>query len=174
MEIYLIRHTTPSAPKGIIYGYTDIPLSGTFNYEKKIVLSNLPLTLEAVYSSPSVRCSSLARHISQQVFFDERLREVDFGLWEGKTWDSIKPEELNPWMEDFVNCCPPGGESMVQMNQRVMDFWNELRLQPYKDVAIVTHAGVIRLIMATMNRIPLESVFNIEVGYGEVFRLSCL
>ena len=131
------------------------------------------MPLDAVYSSPSVRCSSLAAYISRQVIFDKRLQEVNFGLWEGRSWDSIRPEELNRWMEDFVYRCPPEGESLVQMNDRVISFWNELQQHPYQKTAIVTHAGVIRLIIAAVNQIPLPSVFDTKVDYGEVIRLEC-
>lgn len=173
MEVYLIRHTTPAVTKGMIYGHTDVPLSDSFNDEKKIVLSRLPLPVDAVYSSPSVRCTSLATQMAHEVIIDQRLREINFGLWEGKTWDSISPEELDPWMADFVNCCPPGGESMVQMSRRVIGFWNELRCKSYSTVALVTHAGVIRLIMTATGGKPLQSAFDIKVDYGEVFLVSC-
>ena len=171
MEVYLIRHTTPAVAAGMIYGHTDVPLADSFEDEKNIVISKLPLPVDAVYSSPSIRCSSLAKYISPQLVIDQRLREVNFGLWEGKTWNSISPEELNPWMEDFVNCCPPEGENMVQMNERVAGFWNELEGKLYRKVAVITHAGVIRLIMAAMNGIPLPSAFDLKVGYGEIFRI---
>lgn len=171
MEIYLIRHTTPQVPKGMIYGRTDVLLADTFCREKEPILKRLPADLDAVYSSPSMRCSLLAAHISTNFKLEERLLEVDFGLWEGKTWDAIDRKVLERWMQDYLHVCPPKGESMLQMNKRVLHFWQEVLQKPHRRVAIVTHAGVIRLILAAVNNIPLVSCFDIEVNYGGIYQV---
>src|SRR5829696_6393524 len=80
----------------------------------------------------------------------ERLA-LQIGHWEGKTWEDIEPGELNPWMEDYVNVCPPGGESLLQMKERVLSFWKDVQQRPYQRVALVTHGGVIRLLLAARN-----------------------
>jgi alpha-ribazole phosphatase len=172
MEIYLIRHTTPDIYKGLIYGRLDVPLSESFSTEKESVIVKLPEHIDLVISSPSSRCILLAREIAEFYVKDNRLMELDFGLWEGKTWDTIDRKESEQWMADFINTAAPQGESLGKMNERVMDFWNELLKWPYKRVVIVTHAGVIRLILAAFNAIPLSSVFDINVQYGEVIRLN--
>jgi alpha-ribazole phosphatase len=169
MEIFLIRHTTPAIPKGMIYGRTDVPLADTFCREKESILKQLPPELDAVYASPSTRCSLLAACISTNYKTDARLYELNFGLWEGKTWDSIDQKVLGPWMQDYLHVCPPEGESMIQMNKRVLHFWQEVLQQPDQRVAIITHAGVIRLILATVKNISLASCFNIEVNYGGIY-----
>ncbi len=168
MEIYLIRHTTPAVPKDMIYGRTDVALAATFDAEKEIVLSKLPPDLNAVYTSPSARCTQLAACLLKQFSPDERLYEFNFGCWEGKTWATVDPQESAPWMQDFVNVCTPEGESMLQMQERVMSFWIELNQQPYQKVAVVTHGGVIRLILATIRNVPLASSFDMHVNFGEV------
>jgi alpha-ribazole phosphatase len=172
MEVYLIRHTSPAVAKGMIYGRTDVPVAGTFNQEKEVILKMLPAPLDAVYASPSSRCTLLAAHIAPAFKTDERLYEVDFGLWEGKTWDAIDPKVLAPWLQDYVHVCPPQGESMLQMNERVLHFWRELRQQPDQRIALVTHGGVIRLILAAVNNTPLASCFDIQVAYGSVHLLK--
>jgi alpha-ribazole phosphatase len=169
MEVYLIRHTTPEVPKGMIYGRTDVGLTEHFDSEKKAILQKLPEEIERVYASPSRRCTLLAEGISRFYSTDPRLYEVNFGLWEGKTWDTVKQSELNTWMQDFVHAAPPEGESMIEMQARVLSFWQELQQKPYQKVAIVTHGGVIRLLLANTGNTPLESAFDIKVAYGEVF-----
>lgn len=168
MEVYLIRHTTPAVLKGFIYGRTDIPLADTFEEEIKAVLQQLPATVDAVYSSPSSRCCVLAQEIAANFITDERLYEVNFGRWEGRTWDEIDHEESKAWMEDYVNVCPPEGESMVQMRERVIGFWKEMQQQPFESAAIVTHGGVIRLLLAELNNIPLHQIFRLKVDFGQV------
>jgi alpha-ribazole phosphatase len=171
MEIYLIRHTTPAVPQGLIYGRTDVPLADTFGQEKEAIMNRLPSRFDAVYTSPSARCALLATHISADFKADARLYEVNFGLWEGKTWDTIDQQALEAWMQDYVQACPPEGESMLQMNKRVLQFWQELRHQPHQSTAIVTHGGVIRLMLAAVRNMPLASCFDIQVSYGGVYHL---
>lgn len=169
MEIYLIRHTTPAIPQGFIYGRTDVPLADTFNQELIIIRQKLPSDLDVVYTSPSTRCTRLAGSIALDFITDERLYEVNFGQWEGKTWDTVDPQALNLWMEDYVNTPPPAGESLVQMQVRVLSFWQELLLQPFNKIIVITHGGVIRLILAALTHVPLPSVFDIRVNYGDIF-----
>ena len=171
MEIFLIRHTTPLLTKGLIYGRTEVALAETFREEKEEILSRLPPDLDAVYSSPSLRCSLLAQEISPSFRTDQRLLEVNFGLWEGKTWETVNQEELKGWMNDFVNVCPPEGESMIQMQSRVLDFWLELCRKPFSKTVVVTHGGVIRVILAHLQKKSLKNAFEIKVGYGETFNI---
>jgi len=168
----LIRHTTPDICKGLIYGRTDVTLAGNFDAEKELVIAKLPQYIDLVVSSPSSRCILLAREIDDLFVEDERLMELDFGLWEGKTWDTIDRLESERWMEDFINASPPQGESLYQMNERVMSFWNELLQCSHQRIAIITHAGVIRLILASVNTISLQSLFDINVHFGEVITLN--
>ena len=168
MEVYLIRYTTPAVAKGMIYGRTDVALADTFEEEKKILFSKLPKELDAVYTSPSTRCTKLASCFLKEYNIDERLYEFNFGRWEGKTWDTVDPQELELWMQDFVNVCSPEGESMLQMQERVMSFWKGLTQQPYQKAAVVTHGGVIRLILASVRSIPLASAFDTPVNYGNI------
>lgn len=171
MEIYLIRHTTPLLTKGLIYGRLDVELTADFEAERDIVLGQLPRQLDIVYSSPSLRCTKLAASITPVYKEDAALYELDFGDWEGKTWDTINRAESEIWMKDFVRLSPPKGESMFEMQTRVMHFWNELLKKPYQKVAIVTHGGVIRIILASYKGVKLEDSFSIKVELAEVVRI---
>ncbi|WP_158800096.1 alpha-ribazole phosphatase [Pedobacter sp. L105] len=172
MEIYLIRHTTPLIQKGLIYGHLDVPLAETFEEEKETVLWQLPPVIDGVYSSPSIRCARLAAAISPAYQEDEALKELNFGDWEGKTWDTINRQDSDRWMNDFVHLSPPNGETMLQMEERILDFWNHVLQQPYQRVAVVTHGGVIRILLARHRSIQLKDAFTIPVALAEVIRLS--
>ncbi|QJD79640.1 alpha-ribazole phosphatase [Spirosoma rhododendri] len=169
MEVYLIRHTKTDITPGLIYGRTDVPLAGSFAAEMAVIRPKLPANFDAVYSSPSRRCVQLAEQIASAITTDERIYELNFGKWEGQTWDTIDRQASELWMQDFVNNAPPDGETLVQMQSRVQAFWNELRQQPHERVAVVTHGGVIRLLLATEWQLPLTSLFEIRVEYGDVF-----
>lgn len=172
MEIYLIRHTTPVLTPGLIYGRTEVELKNSFLDEAAAIRPQLPTQFDAFYSSPSRRCTQLAEQLAPAFRTDDRLCEFHFGDWEGKTWDTIDPAESKAWMDDFVHVCAPNGESMLQMNERVTAFWMELIRQPYQNVGVITHGGVIRLLVAAERQVPLASVFSIPVAYGEVVLLQ--
>lgn len=171
MEVYLIRHTTPIFEPGLIYGRKELLLHADFSSELEAIQWQLNGDFEMVYSSPALRCTELAKALSPTFLTDYRLQELDFGEWEGQTWDTVDRQALQAWMDDYVNVCTPGGESMMQMYARVREFWTELGQSGYGKVAIVTHAGVIRLILSIVNQLELTSVFDIKIAYGEVIRV---
>ncbi|OJV12363.1 MAG: alpha-ribazole phosphatase [Dyadobacter sp. 50-39] len=171
MEVYLIRHTTPVFAPGLIYGRTELLLHADFPSELDAVRTRLGTGFDIVYSSPAFRCTELARAISPAFSTDFRLQELDFGEWEGKTWDTVDQEALQLWMDDYVNVRTPGGESMMQMYARVREFWMELGQSGGGKAVVVTHAGVIRLILSIVDQIPLNRVFDIKIAYGEVIRV---
>lgn len=156
----------------MIYGRTELALCEDFLEEFKSVKACLPACFDIVYSSPASRCTALAVAIDESFRTDDRLQELDFGDWEGKTWDTVDQDALSVWMDDYVYQCVPGGESMMAMHQRVTDFWGELMAQGNERIAIITHAGVIRLILAVVRGIPLKDIFNIRVAYGEVVKVE--
>ena len=172
MEIYLIRHTTPDINKSICYGQSDILLANTFLEEASIIQEKFKhISFDAVFSSPLYRCVELAKLLKPNFYLDNRLKELDFGDWELKKWDDIPLSESRYWMNDFVNEAPPNGESYVALQQRVLDFYNELVDKPFGRVVIITHAGVIRALLSYLRGIALVNSFDlIKVGYGEVFK----
>jgi len=171
MEVYLIRHTTPQVEKGIIYGHMDVPLAKSFTQEKEEILKQFPFTFDAVYSSPSLRCTQLAAAILPNYIVQKELMELNFGDWEGLTWDAVAGAQCDAWMNDFVNIAPPNGECMLEMQKRIIKFWEHLLLQPYQRTAIVTHAGVIRVLLAHYRSIALKDSFAIKVDLGAVVKL---
>ncbi|WP_207421258.1 alpha-ribazole phosphatase [Desertivirga brevis] len=168
MEVYLIRHTQPQLSKGLIYGRKDLPLADSFQEELEAVLRSLPEDIDVVYSSPSQRCYLLAEAISSRVICDERLFELNFGDWEGKTWDTIDRKASEFWMEDYMNRCPPAGETMLEMKDRVELWWEELKAAEHQKTVVVTHGGVIRLLMALAGQIAIENIWERAISFGEV------
>jgi len=174
MAIYLIRHTTPLIEKGICYGQSDIDVTDSFEMEAALIQSSLPEPVNQVYSSPLIRCRKLADYLFPEhaIAFEPGLMELHCGEWELLHWDAISPEVIDPWMKDFVNVCIPGGESYVQMHSRVTACFNRIAAQE-KPVAIVTHGGVIRSILAHITQTPLVDSFGaFKIHYGCVMRLK--
>jgi alpha-ribazole phosphatase len=176
MEIYLVRHTETICEKGICYGQSDVDITEPFNTIFKNILSHLP-SEAIIFSSPLKRCVTLAKYIQNNIKTisyeeDKRLMEMNFGDWEMKNWNDISPEQLNPWMEDFVNIKVSNGESFVELHQRVHAFLFEKKSKKINSpVIIVAHAGIIRSFLCHHTSLPLKDAFQNKVGFGEVIKI---
>ncbi|QXU49218.1 histidine phosphatase family protein [Chryseobacterium sp. D764] len=166
MEIHLIRHTAVENPENLCYGFAEMPLRKEYPEDFKTL--EIDDDYDMIISSPSQRCCLLADYFKFDYRTDERLREMNFGNWELKKWTDIPEEEINPWYKDFVNIKASGGENLLEMQTRVLNFWNALiQKKDIHKVLIATHAGVIRLIVQTVLQFPLENMFSIQIDYGK-------
>ena len=172
MDIYLIRHTRVAIDSGICYGQSEIELAADFDDQVVELRPQLPQTFDVIYSSPTKRCAHLAQQFGDGIEQDNRLLEYDFGEWEMRPWDDIDSGALHAWMQDFVNVRPPGGETLMEMFDRVQEFLDGLRQSQHSRVLITTHAGVIRCVWASLLHIPLVQIFKINVGYGTILHIQ--
>ena len=174
-DIYLIRHTTPAVARGTCYGQTDLEVTASFGEEASIIRQHLGENITAVHSSPLKRCAQLARHLFSEhsVVLHDDLREIHCGDWEMKNWDDLPREALDPWMNDFVHVRMPGGESYLDLHQRVTRCFDAIRGgKTQGSVAIVAHGGVIRSILSYITHTPLIDSFKVfSLHYGCVIRL---
>ncbi|WP_163398957.1 alpha-ribazole phosphatase [Flavobacterium fluviatile] len=177
MEIYLVRHTETICEKGICYGQSDVDIAEPFDTVFKNILSHLP-SEAIIFSSPLKRCVTLAKYIQNNIKTisyqeDKRLMEMNFGDWEMKMWNDIPPEELNPWMEDFVNIKVSNGESFVELHKRVEGFLIEKKSNNIDfPIIIVAHAGIIRSLLCHHSSLPLRDAFHNKVDFGEVIKID--
>lgn len=160
-SIYLIRHTAPAISKGICYGQSDIDVLDSFPGEADIIRKNLPTQFQQVHSSPLIRCRKLATHLfpDQEIFLEKDLMEIHCGQWELRDWDQIPRQEIDPWMQDFVQIAIPGGESYLDLYNRVVPCFLQIALSG-KDSAVITHGGVIRSILSHITQTPLIDSFS--------------
>ncbi|NBC82826.1 MAG: alpha-ribazole phosphatase [Bacteroidetes bacterium] len=173
MSVYLIRHTKVNCPAGICYGSTDLDVTADFGHEMKRINQKLnAVVFDEVYSSPLYRCRKLADALfnNQDIKFDERLKEMDFGQWELKSWDDIcQTPEGKYWMDHYINTACPGGESFWELHQRVSSFYHELKKHDNQNTAIVTHNGVIRVFKSLLMQVDIGDVFTMKgLEYGGV------
>jgi alpha-ribazole phosphatase len=166
VRIILIRHPPPLIEPGICYGRLDIDCRDLERVAADL-RSRLPAGI-AVYSSPLRRAVRLARELSETVRIDARLSEIDFGAWEGRRWDSIAREEIDAWAGDVSGFAPPGGESVAELRARALDFAAALK----DDAALVTHAGVMRVLAGHWRRLPMADWSRLEFGFGEMARFD--
>jgi alpha-ribazole phosphatase len=174
--IYLIRHTTPAIARGMCYGQTDLDVTESFHEEAEVIRQHLPADIGPVYSSPLKRCTLLAQKLfpDRPLRLMEELMEIHCGEWEMRAWDDLPPEEVDPWMADFVRIRMPGGESYLDLHQRVNRCWEDISWEnSARDIAVVAHGGVLRSILSGINDTPLiDSFSTYSLHYGCVIRLS--
>jgi len=152
---YLLRHgETEWNAENRFCGRTDVPLSDAGRRQARTVAARLkPLPFEALYSSPLQRALETARLISESVGLqpvpDFRLVELDYGQWEGKTVAEIMesdPETFCAWDANPAQFAPPGGESGLAAQQRVVSCLDSLAAKhPVGPVLVVLHKTVCRL-----------------------------
>ncbi len=132
------------------------------------------LELTAIYSSDLSRCRTAAEQIAlrQQVepVCQKQLRELHIGTWEGQTWQQLQQQDPELWqarLDDVVNVAPPGGETLLQLAQRVLPAMKKIiAAHPGGELVVVGHGGVNRVILLDAIGAPLERLFHIEQDYG--------
>ncbi len=147
MRLHLVRHLQPTVEAGVCYGRTDLLVDPAL-LESAVPNLRARLPVAPVIASPLLRCASLATRLAPDVRFDARLMELDFGTWEGRRWDDIDRAEIDAWAADTASYRPGGGESVIDMAQRIAAFHDELVREAAPDIIIICHAGSIRLLMA--------------------------
>ncbi len=171
MHLYLIRHTRPQIEAGLCYGQLEVPLAPTCVEDCAAVAARLP-PVEAVWTSPLARCRTLAETIAARVdaapVADARLRELGFGEWEGRRWETISRGESERWAADYWNVSPPGGETYREFYERVGLALEEILACGAQHVAVVTHAGPIRAALARCLRLEPRRYPEIDLDYGGI------
>lgn len=180
MQLYLIRHPQPEIAAGICYGQSDLAVGDA---ECRRVLAELQTLLPAdipLFSSPLQRCAKLARLLHVAPLFDARLMELDFGAWEMQRWDAIARDEIDAWAADVTQYAVGGGESVLAMAARVIDFLQALKQNAEPRAIIVAHAGSIRMLQTCqpgMSPIDLArkvAASNTRIEFGACIHLQIM
>ena len=169
MQLYLVRHTQLAVPPGVCYGQSNIDVADSFVCDLAAVRAKISdIVPAASFSSPLKRCRKLANHLNlQNLQLDNRLLELNFGAWEMQNWQDIPRQELDAWSQTFVDTPPPNGESFHDLYRRASDFVTELQTSyQNQNVLVITHAGVIRAMLALALHLSLIDVFKFELAYG--------
>lgn len=170
MKVTLVRHTSVDVPKGVCYGWTDVPVAVTFKEEaertKKLLEGK---EFDIVFSSPLSRAKVLAEYCGfANCQADERLKELNMGDWEMKRYDEIEDDNLQKWYEDYMHQPTTNGESFPQLYLRVSLFLDWLKVQAYNNVAIFSHCGVLICAGIYAGLFDEKDCFKHSVGYGEI------
>jgi alpha-ribazole phosphatase len=110
--------------------------------------------LHTVYSSDLRRAATTAQAIAAgrniPRVLRPALREIDFGDWEGMSWEEIErsdPQYAQKWVDSYPHLPAPSGESFQDFERRVLTEVGHLIDRSSGPIAVVTHGGVLRVIL---------------------------
>jgi len=90
-----------------------------------------------------------------------------------QAWDSIPRDVFDIWANDYANLSPPNGESFSQLHLRSKSFIEDVSSHSRgKEIAVVTHGGVIRAMLAEVLNMPLKGLFRVVIDHASVTRIS--
>ena len=176
--IDLIRHGEPEGGKKYRGYSVDDPLSEKGWSQMWDAIEGCK-DWDCIVTSPMLRCREFAEKLSQKLnipfFVENDLEEVGFGDWEGKSAEQIKSEnqaEYYAFFLDPVHNRPNNSEDLDVFSDRVVSAY-KLVLEEYegKHCLVVTHAGVIRAIMAYALDAPVSSMYRIKVNNAGLTRM---
>ena len=179
--LYLIRHGHPESGEGKsrCISKTNVPLDELGLCQAELLWEWARITpVTAIFSSPLKRCVQTAYTMSGgqiPVVIDERLSEMDVGLWEGLTFDEIRaryPEEYAARNGRLGTAPPPGGESMEQAGKRLICCLDELLTETQGDIAVIAHGGINRGALCRLTRQDPDKAPEIPQPYGGISTLK--
>ncbi|WP_040645050.1 histidine phosphatase family protein [Pseudoalteromonas rubra] len=180
--LYFIRHGEPRET-GRLLGSTDMSASASGNEQVHAQLEACD-GIAQVIASPLQRCQTVARTFCETtglpLQIEPRLSEMHFGDWDGERYDALWQSARAPSIGDFWQSpwqhTPPNGESMSAFHLRLYDWWQQFTASPScESVAIVTHAGVIKQLLAIWLGLPAEfdgHLSRAEIGYAKMVKVS--
>jgi len=122
---------------------------------------------DGIVSSPARRCAAFAEELAGQrgipLLLMPELAERGFGAWESRLASEIPLSELGLFWEDPVGYTPPGGEPFGSLCGRVEAGWLRVLGSELRAPLLVTHGGVVRVILGLVLGVPAEALLRIEV-----------
>jgi broad specificity phosphatase PhoE len=181
-RLYLIRHgTTTMNVENRYRGRRDIPLDAQ-GYQDAVDAARLlsQAGLAAVYTGPLRRTIATAQIIADEARIPDLrilhgLNNVDYGAWEGMTAEEAAmydPAAFELYRTDPDRAVCPNGERLTDAQNRVIEALELIGSRhPGESVAVVTHAVMIRLVVAKVHASPGGN-WRIPVGRGSLSHFS--
>lgn len=178
-NIDLLRHGETLGGPGF-FGSTDIPLTAYGCTQMWAAIENSNCKWNHIVTSPSRRCAEFSLLLQQHhlipVKQDKRIREIHFGDWEGcfpADLAQADAESLTLFWRNPVKHPPPNAENLLDFKKRVLSAWYDITAQyAGQNILLVTHGGVIRIILCHILQHPVERLLEIEVCHAAMRRIQ--
>ena len=187
-RLWLVRHgATIWNAGGRFCGASDIPLSPQGEAQASWLNQQLSSAkIAAISSSDLLRARQTAERIARQqvpIQFTALWRELAFGHWEGLTYAEITALPANDlrFFSDALHFAPPGGESLLELSQRVQQALALIiadasaRIAAHEspgDIVLVSHGGPLRVLLCLLLHVPLEYQWQFQLAPGSLSALD--
>lgn len=176
----LIRHAAHTLAEGTLAGHLPgVGLSAAGEAQAARLADRLAtLPIAAIYAGPLTRTQQtaavLAARCGLPVLPVEGLTEIDFGTWTGKRFDDLAADPAWAAWNSFRSSAPtPSGELMVGVQARAVAALQAIaRLHPDQTVVVVSHADVIKAVIAHYLGIPLDLFHRIAIDLASISVLA--
>lgn len=181
MDLILVRHGDVDAAPGFCLGQTDIPLSAAgFGAVQQLAATWSEAPPRFLFSSDLKRAQQaaaiFAARFAIEPLSDARLREVNLGDWDGKSWESVISTDAaryEHWMNNWVIQEAPKGESFADVIRRT-GAWLSSLLSSTRDedtVLAIAHAGSIRALLCHALGLPPARAFALRIDHAHAARV---
>lgn len=180
LHLILVRHGETEWNKQHRYqGQVDVPLSDVGKQQAKLLAKRLSSrNIDVIYASDLKRAwdtaSVIAANNSWTVLPEPRLREMNFGILEGLTFDKAQaqyPEMVTAWLENY-NQPSKGGESLDVFSARVLSFRDDLQEKHYdQTILLVAHGGPLSELLRITLDVPTEKRWAFALDNASISEL---
>ncbi len=133
-----------------------------------------------IISSPLARCADFAHALAEQhsisVDLNERIKEMHFGAWEGRTAAqlmAIDPNALSRFWKNPLQHTPPQAEPLTAFEARVLSAWHNIVANHREEkILLISHGGVMRVILCHILQHPIQRLLEFEIGHAALRRVS--
>ena len=173
--LYLVRHGEVDAEPGRCWGWTDLELADEAATREALAaqLGLLDPAPARIVCSDLGRARATARLLGELVGVEPEptpaLRELHFGVWEGRSWPEIEqrwPELYWAYMERWRERAPPGGESWLELVERVGHLWYEGLVARRSPTVVVAHQGSLRALAGVALGLADEEAMRLRFAYA--------
>jgi len=186
-RLLLVRHgETDWTVQGRFLGHTDRPLNDRGQRQAAAIAKALSSEMiHTIYTSDLGRALTTAQaiagfqeslHNEAPVVPDSRLREVDFGEWDGLTYAEIlarDSDSVNAWQGDFLKTAPPEGESLEQLAGRLRPFLEDVAgAYPNKTFVVAAHAGSLQCLLCLALGVSLKMYWQFRLALASISQIS--
>ncbi len=133
-----------------------------------------------IITSPLQRCRAFAESLASELQLQPAIvtdwQEIDYGEWDGlplAEWRRVSAAQFAAFRADMAQLAPPNGEDFPSFSGRVLAAWQQLaELPDDSHVLVVTHGGVLRVVLPTVLGMPLNRSQPLQIPFASFSRVA--
>jgi broad specificity phosphatase PhoE len=177
-KMLFIRHAATDMA-GTFCGHSDPEINGRGQEQTSELIDRLRQeSINIVYTSDlrraAMTASAIASAFGVECHVRPALREISFGTWEGLSWKEIEQLDAvyaRQWIAEYPRLAASDGEAFSDFERRVLNEVEVLSTEATKkNIAVVTHAGVMRTVLCSLNSCSQDDAWRQTKAYCAIVR----